>query len=71
METKKFKYDRLFTVLKKEKREFDKRLFPEDFYPEDCNPHLTWSKDDTKVYRKFVDLFEEVKYLTLCGDVDF
>ena len=62
MENGKFKYDRFFSVLKKEKRKFDKRL---------NNPHPTWSKDDTRVYRKFVDLFSEVEYLTLCGDVDF
>ena len=62
METKKFKYDRFFSVLKKEKRKFDKRL---------NNPHPTWSKDDTKVYNKFVDLFDEVQWLIMCGDVDY
>ena len=53
METYKLKYDRLFSVLKKEKREFDKRI---------NNPHPTWSKDDTRVWNKFLDLIQEVRF---------
>ena len=58
METEKFQFERLLSNLQKEKRKFDKIL---------NNPHPNWSKDDTRVYNKFVDLFNEVQYLSLCG----
>ena len=53
MENGKFKYERLLSDLQKEKRKFDKIL---------NNPHPTWSKDDTIIYNKFLDLFEEVRW---------
>ena len=53
MKKNKFKYDSLLSDLQKEKRNFDKIL---------NNPHPTWSKDDTIIYNKFLDLFEEVRW---------
>ena len=49
----KFKYDSLLSDLKKHKRKFDKRL---------NNPHPTWNDDDTKVWNRFLELFEEVHF---------
>ena len=56
MKTNEFKYDSLLSDLKKENRKFNKIL---------DNPHPTWSKDDTRIYNKFLDLFEEVKWQSL------
>ena len=53
MKKNKFKYDSLLSDLQKEKRKFDKIL---------NNPHPTWSKDDTRVWNKFLDLFQEVRF---------
>jgi hypothetical protein len=53
METNKFEYESLLSDLQKHERKFKKIL---------DNPHPTWSKNDTRVWNKFLDLIQEVRF---------